>query len=263
MRKNKKITFAKNIKTKTKIIMKKKLFAFGLVAIMLSTVFVGCKKGENDPALSLLSRKARISGIWNISTGTWTTTNYNAKKGGSVFMPSISEEVLNKMFDDKGSSHTYQYSFANGQLTIVSDGDTDVAEYTEEVTFDKDGTFAKKTYTKYTDDDETLESWSEYEGKWFFMDGDKDLEVKNKERVAVQLTKKYSKSLYTYVLYGTTHSVETVDTDTYTGSTASEFVVISLDKLSNKEIIVKIDNKTTDDDGDYNENTGEITFTQE
>lgn len=46
---------------------------FGLVSLML----LNCKKGENDPSLSLVSRKSRISNEWNIKE--WTL-NYKSEK---------------------------------------------------------------------------------------------------------------------------------------------------------------------------------------
>ena len=41
--------------------------AFGL--LLAATVLDSCKKGEGDPALSLRSRKGRLSGDWKMTTG--------------------------------------------------------------------------------------------------------------------------------------------------------------------------------------------------
>jgi hypothetical protein len=37
--------------------------------ILLQVFFQSCKKGENDPFISLLSRKARVSGDWKLKEG--------------------------------------------------------------------------------------------------------------------------------------------------------------------------------------------------
>ncbi len=43
-----------------------KSLAILLVALTIITVFNGCKRGEDDPFFSLLSRKARVTGDWKI-----------------------------------------------------------------------------------------------------------------------------------------------------------------------------------------------------
>lgn len=45
--------------------------------VLASFAFEGCKKGENDPAISLLTRKARMTGDWKVSSGSGTETSGN------------------------------------------------------------------------------------------------------------------------------------------------------------------------------------------
>ena len=45
--------------------------------VLASFAFEGCKKGENDPAISLLTRKARMTGDWTVSSGSGTETSGN------------------------------------------------------------------------------------------------------------------------------------------------------------------------------------------
>ena len=45
--------------------------------VLASFAFEGCKKGENDPAISLRTRKARITGDWKVSSGSGTFTSGN------------------------------------------------------------------------------------------------------------------------------------------------------------------------------------------
>ncbi|NQV51603.1 MAG: hypothetical protein HQ500_00380 [Flavobacteriales bacterium] len=44
----------------------KVMLAVGLLLAVASLEFSGCKKGNEDPALSLRSRKARVTGVWNV-----------------------------------------------------------------------------------------------------------------------------------------------------------------------------------------------------
>ena len=37
-----------------------------LTIMLIVTAFVGCKKGEEDPIISLRSRDARITGTWEL-----------------------------------------------------------------------------------------------------------------------------------------------------------------------------------------------------
>ncbi len=88
--------------------MTNKLFKFGLILLMFAAVFTGCKKGEEDPSISLLSRSARLTGDWNLTTGDWTSTNYDAGKGDySVFAPVLPENFMEKFFENsKGQMNT-------------------------------------------------------------------------------------------------------------------------------------------------------------
>lgn len=54
--------------------MKKPIFAL-LSASLLLGGLASCKKGENDPALSLKSRKARLTADWTVSSITQTSTS--------------------------------------------------------------------------------------------------------------------------------------------------------------------------------------------
>ena len=47
--------------------MKKNILFIALSLVVGSTVLTGCKKGENDPFLSLKSRDARITELWKLT----------------------------------------------------------------------------------------------------------------------------------------------------------------------------------------------------
>ena len=58
--------------------MKKVVLMLTLGGLMLATP--SCKKGENDPFLSLSSRKARVAGAWDV-TG-WESTLVQTQADG-------------------------------------------------------------------------------------------------------------------------------------------------------------------------------------
>ncbi len=130
--------------------MRKRIFlkTLALLAIVSLTTITGCKKGENDPFLSLKSRKARISGEWKLTAGTETSTDNFGGFSGS-------------------STTTYTGT------TYNEDGNT--GSYSQTMTIEKDGTF---TMTILQDG-----ITSTISGNWFFAGKIKDAELKNKEAI--------------------------------------------------------------------------------
>lgn len=49
--------------------------------LLLFSLLTACKKGENDPLLSLQSRKSRIAGAWRVSKGKVTVDVFNTSSG--------------------------------------------------------------------------------------------------------------------------------------------------------------------------------------
>ncbi len=138
----------------------KKVFFLMLIAILALPVFQSCKKGENDPAISFLSRKARLVGEWKLTSGNRQVVYSN------------------------GETETYTY---DGALVVhESTGDpTETTVYTRTFTIYKDGVF---TSARFEGNNQYYE-----EGVWYFGPRSKDLDLKNKETVCFSTTK------YTYV----------------------------------------------------------------
>lgn len=116
--------------------------------VIVGGTTVSCKKGENDPFLSLRSRKARISGKWKLKEG---TVIYTANFGG---VP---------------TSETTNYT----ETSIEANGNT--TSYSETLTIDKNGTYSLNT----TEGGNTVT----VSGVWFFAGKIKDLDLKNKEAI--------------------------------------------------------------------------------
>ena len=132
--------------------MRKKLINFVFVGIAiagLSTVS-SCKKGENDPFLSLKSRTSRITGEWKLTEGTYTST--------STF-----------------SGSTFNYTSIYTETTCTSNGNT--TPYSETLTIEKDGTYV----VDFIDDGD----YYSVSGNWFFAGKIKDLDLKNKEAIVL------------------------------------------------------------------------------
>ncbi len=187
----------------------KRLLLVLLVAVFAMPTFQSCKKGENDPSISLKSRKARLVGEWTLEKGTITITS-------------------------GGSSGVITY---NGSTESFSTGGS--LNYTLKIVIEKDGTFES---TELEDGDLTVT-----EGQWYFLDGNKDKDIKAKECVAFVNTK------VTSTPAGGTPTISTYSSVVPDGTW-------QLDKLSSKEIIVKYDEQYTT--GSTYSRTGTLTFTK-
>jgi hypothetical protein len=131
-----------------------------LAAVFAIPAFQSCKKGENDPALSLKSRKARLCGEWNLKEGFTKNINHD------------------------GTITTYTYNGTNVVITATGLPD-DGYIITKKLTVNKEGTY--KLENLY-EDNETIS-----EGAWYFGRANKDLDLKDKETVI------FVRNKYTYV----------------------------------------------------------------
>lgn len=205
--------------------MKKKLFAISFLAIMISSIFVGCKKGENDPALSLLSRTARLTGVWSLSEANYTE-NYS------------------------NGSDTYSFTNQTGIMSVTSVwnsfNNTQNYTFSSVLTINKDNTF---TLVEVRTDDGTTTTTTE--GYWYFAPKNKELDLKNKEAVVFQISKITKKDSDGTVF------------EQYTGTTNSHTDIIQLEELSNKQITVILNYTESDEDGFSYGISGSKTFIQE
>lgn len=132
-----------------------------------------CKKGENDPFISLKSRKARLVGEWKLVEGNTSVIS---------------------------TSGTDTYTFTESMLTSVESGVSTTKAYTESFTFGKDG---KYKYSSNTDNGVETE---DEEGVWTFGVKSVELDQKAKETVVLYQQKYTSVSngtVFTYSYNGT------------------------------------------------------------
>ncbi len=128
-----------------------------LIVTVISVTFSGCKKGEDDPFLSLRSRKARVVGDWKVISYKYTDVSVSPTLGTTTYTT-----VMN------GSTYTTTQ-------TDVSGTTTSTGTWTSEYKFDKKGEF---TWTDNRDAD--LYSVS---GTWNFTSGVGEL--KNKSQLTL------------------------------------------------------------------------------
>lgn len=89
----------------------KVMLAVGLLLAVASLEFSGCKKGNEDPALSLRSRKARMTGVWNVVTYGDTSTFVGISDNTSTDSEGYSYSSSSEM------SYTERMNFAAGYMS--------------------------------------------------------------------------------------------------------------------------------------------------
>ncbi len=183
----------------------KKIFLFSAMAVLMMSSVVtlnSCKKGADDPSISLRSRTSRLAGKWTISTGNTTTTNNNG-----------------------GSTSTSTTTIAGTTETIVANNNTSIGTVEYTIEFLKDGTYTSvmnETFTGYS-------SKVTSNGTWNFVAGGNDLN--NKE--AVILNQLQSTDVTT---------IGSSSSTTVTSTPKSSSVSIwKITRLANKELVVTSD----------------------
>ena len=153
----------------------KKISTIALMMVFaLSLAFVGCKKGENDPLISLKSRDGRITGTWVLS---------KVDKSDDI---TITDGGANIIIN---TTETYDGT----SWSTSSAGITTKVSFSYEVTIEKDGTWSS---TQTTDGDT-----EEASGYWQWSDSKKNKtgivvantlwtidQLKNKELITINNT---------------------------------------------------------------------------
>jgi hypothetical protein len=191
---------------------------------MLSSVVTlnSCKKGADDPAISLRSRTARLTGKWTISAGTENSVSVNG-----------------------GNTSTSTTTINSTTITQVSNNTTTTGTIAYTVEFVKDGTYTmtrNETYTGYSYNVTST-------GTWNFVAGGNDL--KNKE--AIILTEKNSTRVSSY---GTSSNT---NVSSSTASSYAEKWIIT--RLANSELVVTANDNSVNGSNSDN-NTVTYTFVQ-
>ena len=232
---------------------------FALILATVSLVGSGmmsCKKGENDPFLSLRSRKGRVAGEWTmanlVNTSTTTSNNGDVSKETTT----LSGTTLTLLLEETASGSTSSNTI-NGTVNTAT------------INFDKDGTWEQvMDLTTVTTSDigggvtveQTQNTKTVTSGTWNFLS--KVDEYKNKERmilntlVSVETTN--TTTVTTASGASTTEISSEVISNTYADGESAE--VWAIDQLKNKEMIIfaTFDNTYTNTDGSVTTTTANV-----
>lgn len=192
--------------------MKKKLLGFPL---LFSVFFLGlssCKKGENDPFLSMKTRKSRLCHEWVLESGESNRKYVN--NGGQA----NNLESYNYLYQNDKSTYTYTL---NGEVK-----DTETGKFERTIQFNKDYTWESHEVSYH--ENGNLNYDEVVKGNWAFTHKSKQDDYKNKERIYLNET------YYLVKNYDTNGSM--TNEFTYTGKEIDFVEIITLDRLSSKEL---------------------------
>ena len=225
------------------MIQKPIISLFTIVLIVLT--FKNCKKGEDDPSVSLRSRTARVAGEWKISAKNMKTSTTTIDFLGTT-TTGTNSEVLN------GTTLTVE-SVNNGNTS------TRVTEYTLNYTFDKEGAYTLKSNEIETEKD-TVEIYNpqsgndedylkitvtavstEESGTWNFLSGVGAAE--NKESINLSQKEIKVKTVvditYTAITPGAPAKSSVTDTVSSSSTCSMCNQVWKITQLKNKEMVIQ------------------------
>lgn len=125
--------------------------------ILILFILFSCKKGENDPAFSVLSRKERLTGKWELQ-----------------------EHVIENTYYLNGYDSNYIEEYFNEKLRITSLTKVEW-DYKEYIEIRRDNSYKKTMEYDVTYDIE--------EGFWDFNKANKEKNLKNKESITFTIEK--------------------------------------------------------------------------
>lgn len=133
---------------------------YTLILLLSSVIFLSsCKKGENDPALSLRARDTRVVGDWKLHSGTYSYS--------------------------RPFSADLKDTYTDSQVIHDSAGVKSYNAFTWDVSFENDGTYTsvkKETAPGGVMQIETVK------GTWLFGLKNKTDDLKNKETIILTVT---------------------------------------------------------------------------
>jgi hypothetical protein len=192
----------------------KKSISFIIIISLTIISFNSCKKGDNDPLLSVLTRTQRLSGNWKvIKEETKIEYNVTGLQDTSI--------VTNVIFDGTMAIATTVYKNSDTSVTVK-----DTSYYNEEIKFDKSGSYSKSTKNNISLALTTIE------GNWIFLNKSDAYDLNNKEAILLTTTSQ----LETDGTNTTILNYEDLDGET-----------LVIDRLTNKELIIT-NNKTFKND---------------
>jgi hypothetical protein len=261
----------------------KKLKLSILALLAIAAVAPSCKKGEEDPALSLSSRKSRFAGEWKVSTYEETSTGTTTYNNANPVYTSTTTGT-SSIKDGALSASSTNTSTQTGSTPSTNTATGTATEYT--YTFEKDGTWKAKRSIKITAGSNTFGGSTttsaanytetyEWEGTWQFLGKNKSQELKNKEAVVLSILKETYSDLDISTA-NSQYSSSSANSRTWAVNEntmiwnivmlkGKEMKVTSVGKSSSEGSITNAgpgSTTTTKNNSTTNESTGTITLTQ-
>jgi hypothetical protein len=205
--------------------MKNKILLLGAGLFLIASS--ACKKGENDPLLSLATRKARLCKTWELTSASWNAYDIINEDGVQF--------ISDTDYSFDGTNMTFSQTLIGPDSTVVFP--PEVYPYATTLTFNKDGSFS----SIYTSFEETVDE----EGFWEFAGANKVYELKKKEAVVISISKVNTPE-FNYTAVGSA-----IDVDHF----------FLIDRLTSKEMVITLDSKNTYSDGNSYTRLGSWTYT--
>lgn len=232
------------------------------IGVLLAPALESCKKGDEDPGLSLRSRKGRVAGEWKVSSYEETTsyTENSSRFIGPSTTSSSSNGTVKVSFDGEKFTTENIINSSTGGNSIVKNVATGEFKYS----FKKDGTFTITQFKSFEEieKEETntyaLETVTKNDinttikGTWNFVMG-VNSDVKNKQYIVLTFleeennTKINKEDKLTIKSSGQTNTTTTVteiiDKSTYETTDINQSW--ELIRLANKELKAQIRGKVS------------------
>lgn len=233
--------------------MKKTISIIILSVLVIPFIITSCKKGENDPFLSLKSRNARLVGEWKVAESTITSNSSDSYDGGSYTQTTTTtgNETINDITYTSTETETEVYT-TGGYSSTTKTTTSGVGTITSKVTFEKDGVFKMEevktvNYTSSVEGQPGTSEWavtsnSISNGIWYWAGANEQIETKNKEVIVMQITS----SFYSYSYTSTSYNYDGSDTQTYEGNECP-IMHFKVDQLNSDEMIIMEDDSNTGD----------------
>lgn len=221
----------------------KKITLSALAALTIAFSITSCKKGEEDPGFTILSRKARVTGEWKVSSfesaSERTTTNYF--NGTTARPPYKTTRTISHDGTTYSSTYVSPNIVTNLNETSTGSGTVTAHSYTfkKDATWESTYSYTETIVTPYSNFTQTTKTtFTQTEsGVWDFTSG---VGKENKSKESILVSVKNSKTVRAVVIDITAGSNTTSQSDTYTDEYTyadnEKSFVWNLVMLKNKEI---------------------------
>jgi hypothetical protein len=250
--------------TKTK--QMKKLTQSVLAILVVASSITACKKGDDDPGLSLKSRKGRLSQAWTVSEFKDDVTDINTSIG-TVTVTNTTKSTTT-ISGSNATLDEVSTTAAAGSTSTTTDKITGTVT-SFKYTFEKDGTWSSERIIKWTsftrtEAGQTNTSAINYtettirSGNWSFLGKNASTEDKNKENVLLSITKEQTKYDYVGTSVGEP-SFKSDLTETFANNEKTE--IWHLSRLAGDELVADATMDYTENGSDSETEDGVTTST--